>query len=225
MLKKFVMAAAAVLVACAAPAEKSVTENPSTPITEGQTIELKAAPTKGGATINEALWARKSSRDFTSETLSLEELSGVVWAAAGINRVENDHLTAPSALALYPIKLYAFLEGGAYLYDAKSHTLTRIAEGDNRKITAMQEFAFTAPLNLVYVADRAVYEGKNIPSDKVVTLCSLDAAGYAENVNLYAAAHNLKAITRGSYDADALLSLLGLDPERYFVALAQTVGK
>ena len=56
-------------------------------------------------------------------------------------------------------------------------------------------------------------------------LCAMDAAGYAENVNLYAAGHGLKSITRGSAPEAELLEALGLDPGRYFLALAQTVGK
>lgn len=51
------------------------------------------------------------------------------------------------------------------------------------------------------------------------------AAGYAENVNLYTAGHGLRSITRGSAPEAELMSALGLDPARYFVALAQTVGR
>ena len=98
-------------------------------------------------------------------------------------------------------------------------------EGDYRNLAAMQEFAFGAPLNLVYVADPAAYAGKDIPDDKVRCLCGQDAAGYAENVNLYTAGHGLKSITRGSAPEAELLEALGLDPGRYFLALAQTVGK
>ena len=82
-----------------------------------------------------------------------------------------------------------------------------------------------SPLNLVYVADRAVYEGRSIPAEQVRYLCGQDAAGCAENVNLYAAGHGLRSITRGSAPAGELLEALGLDPERYFLALAQTVGR
>ena len=58
-----------------------------------------------------------------------------------------------------------------------------------------------------------------------ITSSSPDAAGYAENVNLYTAGHGLKSITRGSAPEAELLKALGLDPKRYFMALAQTVGK
>ena len=156
--------------------------------------------------------------------LSLEELSGVLWAAAGENRTDGK-LTAPSALALYPITVYAVFEEGIYRYDGREQTLTRVAEGDHRAAAGRQPFVATAPLNLVYIADLQTYEGKGIPEENVLMLCAMDAAGYAENVNLYTAGHALRSITRGSAAADELLSLLRLDPARYRFILAQSVGK
>ena len=49
----------------------------------GRADRIEDAGSKMGLTINEALAARSSSRDFSPEMLSLEELSGVLWAAAG----------------------------------------------------------------------------------------------------------------------------------------------
>lgn len=224
MVKKVLFAMVALLSVACATSEKGV-EKSSTKVVEGDVIELLAVPQSGGLTINEALWARRSYRDFSAEPLSLEELSGVIWAAAGVNRPENNHLTAPSALALYPIRTYAFMAGGVYLYDAPNHKLVRVVEGDYRELSAAQDFAYVAPLNIVYIADKSVYDGRGIDASHVSMLCGLDAAGYSENVNLYTAAHSLKSITRGSYKAQQMLELLGLDQERYSVALAQSVGK
>lgn len=197
----------------------------STPITYGDTIALLQPDHSAGLTINEALWLRASSREYSAEPLSLEELSGVMWAAAGINRPENSHLTAPSAMALYPIKTYAFTPEGVYLYDAENHTLTLVAAGDHRTLSAAQEFAYTAPLNIVYIADLERYEGlMHMDPAKALFLAGQDAAGYAENVNLYAAGHNLKAITRGSLKSAEVIALLGLN-NLHEVVLAQTVGK
>ena len=147
-----------------------------------------------------------------------------MWAAAGENRTDGK-LTAPSALALYPITVYAVFEEGIYRYDGREQTLTRVAEGDHRAAAGRQPFVATAPLNLVYIADLQTYEGKGIPKENVLMLCAMDAAGYAENVNLYTAGHALRSITRGSAAADELLSLLRLDPARYRFILAQSVGK
>ena len=196
-----------------------------TTVTHGPEIALVAPCAAGGATVNEALMNRQSWREYAAVPLTIEELSGVLWAAAGINRPEEGRLTAPSALALYPVRVYAFFAEGVYRYDGPAHKLIRVLEGDRRKLAGMQDFVFSAPLNLVYVADRSVYEGRNIPSEQVRYLCGQDAAGYAENVNLFTAGHGLRSITRGSAPEAEMLAALGLDPSRYFVALAQTVGK
>ena len=212
--------AAALLGACATQPPKPA----ATPVEMTECIALAAPAAKAGATINEALAARRSWREFGPEKLSLEELSGVLWAAAGENRTDGK-LTAPSALALYPITVYAVFEEGIYRYDGREQTLTRVAEGDHRAAAGRQPFVATAPLNLVYIADLQTYEGKGIPEENVLMLCAMDAAGYAENVNLYTAGHALRSITRGSAAADELLSLLRLDPARYRFILAQSVGK
>lgn len=74
------MSAAVLAVACNAEVKKS-----STPVVEGDRIVLVTPPVKEGLTVNEVLSLRSSSREYTSEPLTLEELSGVMWAAAGVN--------------------------------------------------------------------------------------------------------------------------------------------
>lgn len=123
-----------------------------TEVKHGPEIALLKPDPKSGMTINEALQNRRSSREYAPEALSLEELSGVMWAAGGINRPQDGRLTAPSALALYPIRIYAFFPEGVYSYDAKGQKLVRVTEGDHRNLAGAQPFVFTAPLNLVYVA-------------------------------------------------------------------------
>lgn len=219
--------AALLLAACGGTRnpEAEKTAETRTEVRYGEEIALVQVPPKGGLTIDEALRNRRSWREYNPGALSLEELSGIVWAAAGENRPEEGRLTAPSALALYPVRVYAFFAEGVYRYDARAHKLVRVLEGDRCKLTGMQDFVFAAPLNLVYLADRTVYEGRNIPAEHVRYLCGQDAAGYAENVNLYTAGHGLRSITRGSVLEAELLAALGLEPARWFVALAQTVGK
>ncbi|WP_418983405.1 nitroreductase family protein [Alistipes sp.] len=221
-MKTLLLSAALLLMACGTRPARQVT---ATPVEYDAEIALLTPDSTGGLPIDEALWKRATSRDFTGEALTLEELSGVVWAAAGINRPDNNHLTAPSALALYPIRVYAFLPGGVYRYDQPAHRLVRVVDGDHRALAGTQPFVATALLNLVYVADLSVYDGRDIPAEHIRYLCGQDAAGYAENANLYAAGHGLKSVTRGSAPAAELLALLNLDPERYFFALAQSVGK
>lgn len=224
-MKMTTIACAALMTACCGTPAAQQAAVTRTEVKHGPEIALAAPDTVGGLSVNEALRNRRSWREYGAVPLTLEELSGVVWAAAGINRPGTDRLTAPSALGLYPIRVYAFFAEGVYVYDARAQKLTRVLEGDRRKLAGMQDFVFGAPLNLVYIADLAAYEGRNIPAEHVRYLCGQDAAGYAENVNLYTAGHGLRSITRGSAPEAELLAALGLDPARYFVALAQTVGK
>lgn len=221
MKRMHLLFAAVALAACGSAGEKPAA---ATPVEFGESIQLLAPDASRTTGVVEALQNRRSSREYSDEALSLEELSGVMWAAAGQNR-EDGHLTAPSALALYPIRVYAFFADGVYLYDSAAHVLNRVTDGDLRTVTGMQAFVETAPLNLVYVADTGVYAGRNIPAEHVRYLCGQDAAGYAANVSLYNAAAGLKSVVRGSFDADGLLALLGLDPQTHFVALAQSVGR
>ena len=77
-------------------------EVPSETVTEvkhGAEIALLKPDSKAGMTVNEALENRRSWREYAPEALSLEELSGVMWAAGGVNRPADGRLTAPSDAA------------------------------------------------------------------------------------------------------------------------------
>ncbi len=210
------------------------------------TNEMKAekialvAPTESGATLLEALQARASVRSYTSDGLTLEQLSGVLWAAAGENRPSLDgapgRLTAPSAMALYPTRTYAVLPHGIYLYDAASHSLSRVVEGDHRRLAGLQDFVYTAPLNIVYIADLSVFGDRwssgaakpedaegGMPEAEILRICALDAAGYCQNANLWAAANDLGAVTRAGAQGEEFLRTISA-PAYYRFVLAQTIG-
>ena len=88
---------AALAISCSGAADKpaNVEAEPApataTAVIYGDTIVLTQPNLAAGKTINEALAERASSREYSAEPLSLEELSGVVWAAAGVNRPNGHH--------------------------------------------------------------------------------------------------------------------------------------
>lgn len=120
-------------------------------------------------------------------------------------------------------RVYAFFAEGVHSYDAKARKSVRVAEGDLRRPAGAQDFVY-APLNLVYIADMSAYEGKNIPAEHVRYLRA-GRRRICRECEPYTAGHGLKSITRGSAPEAELLKALGLGPGRYFMALAQTVGK
>ncbi len=184
-------------------------------------ITLPAPRMQGGKPLMQALKERQSSRAFGSEKLPLQVVSDLLWAAAGINRPDAGKRTAPSAMNWQEVEVYAVMEQGAYLYDAKANTLKAIAPGDLRRLAGMQDFVATAPLNLVYVADTTKITRAS--SDDQPLYMGADTGFMSENVYLFCASEGLATVVRGSVERPALAAALKL-PEQMKIVLAQTVG-
>ena len=76
--------------------------------------------------LERALMERKTIRSYDpGRTLSLPEISRLLWAADGVNR-DNGRRTAPSALARYPVEMLAALPQGVYRYEPQPHRLVRV---------------------------------------------------------------------------------------------------
>jgi len=184
------------------------------------TIKLPAPDKRGGLPLMQALAKRRSSREFTSKPLPPSVLSNLLWAAFGVNR-RGGGRTAPSAINAQEIDVYVALPGGAYLYDAKTHTLQRVAASDLRRVTGYQDFVDDAPLDLVYVADHA--RMRMIPVGQRESYASVAAGAIAQNVYLYAASAGLATVIRAWIDRSAIADALGLSHDQQ-VLLSQTVG-
>lgn len=116
-------------------------------------IKLPSPETEGGMPLMQALKARHSTQAFGSQPLSLQVLSNLLWAASGVNRSDTGQRTAPSAHDWREIDVVVTSAEGAYRYGPSTHTLTRVAAGDLRHLTGVQDFVALAPVNLVYVAN------------------------------------------------------------------------
>ena len=97
-------------------------------------IQLPQPQTEIGKPLMQALKLRASSRSFDAKPLPKQELSNLIWAAAGINRPESGKRTAPSARNWQEIDVYIALAEGVYLYDAKTHSLNPVLAGDFRAL-------------------------------------------------------------------------------------------
>ena len=209
-------------------ANNNVVEKPKTTLnlSEFKNIELLAPDTENKAPLMAALENRRTSRDFSDKELYLEDLSNVLWAAYGVNRPDGKR-TAPSAMAVYPVDVYAVLSNGIYFYDAPNNELCAIAEGDFRRITGGQDFVYDAPLNILYVVDLGKYEERfsSVPKERLINLAISDASHSSQNVYLWCAAFDLKTVIRGGgMNEPELLKLLNLDEAKHIIPLAQTVG-
>lgn len=184
-------------------------------------ISLPKPVTKGGMPLMQALAERKSAREFAPTPLSTETLSNLLWAAYGINRPDGRR-TAPSASNRQTVDIYAVLPEGAYLYNSKEHRLDLVAEGNLRPLAGTQDFAATAPLNLIFVADYAKFA--NASDQDKAWYTGAETGFVSQNVYLYCASEGLNTVVRASVDRAALGKALKLRPDQKII-LAQTVGK
>jgi SagB-type dehydrogenase family enzyme len=188
---------------------------------DSEIMKLPPPQTTGGKPLMQALQERHSTREFASRPLAAQDLSNLLWAAAGINRADSGKRTAPSARDWREIDVYVATADGAYVYDAKTHALRQVLARDVRALTGKQDFVASAPLNLVYVADLRRMQDAN--AEDMNRYAAADTGFIAQNVYLYCASAGLNTVVRGLVDREALAAALGLSPHQQIV-LAQTVG-
>jgi SagB-type dehydrogenase family enzyme len=186
-----------------------------------KTILLPAPTIDEGISVMQALKKRRSGREFSPAALSRQVLSNLLWAAFGINREESGGRTAPSARNAQEIDVYAALPEGLYRYDPAKHTLIMELPRDIRHLTGMQEFVDEAPVNLVYVADRARMKGGT--QDRGEAMARIGAGAIAENVYLFCASAGLAAVARALIDHTTLSRAMKLGPDQ-IIMLTQTIG-
>src|SRR4030042_6015141 len=91
--------------------------------------------------LEEALLGRRSVKRFDEEPITLQQLSQLLWAGQGISDLSGKR-TAPSAGALYPLKVYVvigYVDGitpGIYEYEPETHTLRKTKDNDQRESLA-----------------------------------------------------------------------------------------
>ena len=81
------------------------------PFVTAQDITLPEPDRKGGKPLMQAIDERQTTRSFTEDNLTQQQLSDMLWAAWGINRTDLKKRTAPSAMNYQEIDLYVALRG------------------------------------------------------------------------------------------------------------------
>lgn len=172
-----------------------------------QDIALLTPETGKGVNVMQAFNQRRSTREFDSKELTLQDMSNLLWATMGINRQDNK-LTAPSCRNLQEIRLFVITANGAYEYIPLSHSLHQVAEGDLRQMVAgQQDFVTKAPVSLLMVADMDKFGNTDSRS---MTMAAIDAGIVTENACIAAAGLGLATVPRASMESDKLRQALGL---------------
>ena len=177
----------------------------------------------GEVSLERVLSARRSDREFTTQSLTEREISELLWAAQGIT-ADWGGRTAPSAGGIYPLELYLLTPDGYRHYVPEGHRVELLANQDLRGELAAaalnQSAVRTAPLTLVIAAVYARTVKKYGARGR--RYVELEAGHVAQNVLLQAVAHGLAAVPIGAFDDHRLTHALRLPGDRtplYIVAV------
>jgi hypothetical protein len=137
-------------------------------------------------------------QEWSSENLSLLQLSQLLWAAYGYTNVTNGstfHRTTPSAHGDYPLKILFSNATGVYQYLPENHSVTETLQGDKRlgiaDACSGQAWAAEAPTILLVAFDSAFDGdwGSTLPHEFV----EVDAGTVIQQLFLEASAWSLSA--------------------------------
>lgn len=180
-------------------------------------INLPKPKYKSDVSIEETLSKRRSVRDFSQGELSLAEVSQLLWAAQGITDSKNRR-TAPSAGALYPLKVYLVagnvksLTPAVYEYEPFRHQLVKIKEGDLRESLSKgalgQPWVKNAPINIVITAFYEITTRKY--GERGTRYVHIEVGHVAQNILLQAVALELGAVSVGAFNDMEVKKILNL---------------
>ena len=186
----------------------------------GEKISLPSPRMKSTVSVEEAIYRRRSRRNYSGEPLKIEELSNLLWAAQGITDPTNRFRAAPSAGATYPLEVYVVvkkggvekLSEGVYHYDPFEHSLEKRLDGDLSSdlcsAAVSQRWVRDASINIVLAA---VYERTTQRyGERGVRYVHMEVGHVGENIYLQAESLGLGTVVIGAFYDDWVQKLLSL---------------
>jgi len=180
-------------------------------------IILPSPSLKGNVSLEEAIFKRRSHREFLDRDLDLNQISQILWAGQGITleRFGIKFRTAPSAGALYPIEIYLLTKEGVFHYLPSEHKLIQIIDKDLREKLSIscwgQSFIKEAPLSIVICAVYARTTQKY--GQRGIRYVHIEVGHVAQNIILEATALGLASVCVGAFDDSEVKDLLSLSRE------------
>jgi len=191
----------------------------------------------GAMPLLQAIGQRRSRRKYTDDALSLEELSFLLWATQGVQRVINEGRnslrTVPSAGARHPFETYLLvnrvvgLAPALYRYLPLEHELCllKAEEGLAAAVDAacQEQYVLNSAVTFIWTVLPARGEWRYATLAHRIML--MDAGHVCQNLYLACEALGAGACAIGAYDQARLDELLGVDGEEEFTIYVATVGR
>lgn len=152
-------------------------------------------PTPVAMNFEETLWRRSSIRNFTSDSVSIEDLSTILWAAYGLR--DDGKRTVKQINGSYAITVYVLMEDAVYRYRPENHSLTFFKDGDYRSIAQ-----YDSPLVLGLAWNASLNPDPNSSS--------LEIGAIGQNIQLMVNALDLGCVICGDFPPVYTLQRIGL---------------
>ncbi|HPI19736.1 MAG TPA: SagB/ThcOx family dehydrogenase [Candidatus Kapabacteria bacterium] len=172
-------------------------------------IKLNPPDKSRGLPVMTALSERASVREFDTTSISIQDISDLLWAANGVNRPDEGKRTAPSAINAQDIDIYVFLKDAVCHYNAEEHSLIKKVNGDFRTLISAKQVEFAnAPLFILIVSDNSKF--KYGDDTQKLVWGAIDAGLVAENICVFCASVGFSSRPRASMEQDKITELLKL---------------
>lgn len=188
--------------------------------------QLPPPRTDSTVSLEAALAARHTVREFQPHSLVIDEVGQLLWAAQGVTH-DRTKRTAPSASGLNALETYVITEDGIARYLPDEHALQPLHDGDVfaelQDATGDQPCIGAAPLVIAFSIVPARLADRH-GEDRAVRYADFEAGHAGQNLLLQAVALDLGGVPVGAFDDRAVCRLLELpdgEKPRYLFALGR----
>jgi protease I len=174
-------------------------------------IQLPEPNLSGLLSLEGAISARRSVRQFTDKPLNFIQIGQLAWAGQGITDRQQDLRAAPSAGAAYPIELYFVTSDGSFVYRPDDHSLEQVIASDARSQlskTVRQGVLSEAACDIVIAGSVRKLAPRS--GSKAERFLFIEAGHVAENIQLQAVALGLASAPIGDFEVKNVARACGL---------------
>lgn len=189
------------------------------------------------ANLTDLLFARKSNRVYTQETISLQQLSYLLWATQGIKDIRGKAYatirTVPCGGARHEFETYLIvrnvegLEPGAYHYLPMGHQLEflyPVADLENVVSDSLCEQHWAAKASVIFYWSMVPYRAEWRYGIYAHRIAMVDIGHVGENLYLAATALGLGTCGIGAFQHEQCNRLFGLDEKEEYIVYTAPVG-
>ncbi|MCX7861813.1 MAG: SagB/ThcOx family dehydrogenase [Bacteroidales bacterium] len=190
---------------------------------ENEIINLPTPNKKSNISIEEALQSRRSVRSYKKDSLSIEQIGQLLWAAYG--STSGRKKTCPSAGATYPLEIYLLaaevkgISTGLYRYNSANHSIIKIQHTDIRKqlteASLNQEYIENAPASIIIAADfKRTTKAYGARGERYVYM---EVGHCGQNIHLQCESLNLGTVIIGAFEDDKVKQILHINEDPLYI--------